>query len=187
MLEFVFLGEDLDAARRVAQTGATVYVDRRLDIVLPFRTVTRVVSHDLGPFAKAATVGTYVVFSRLEMERSTTRRSPATSSLVTVNAFVRRPGLSHSEADTHWRLSHVPLVRRHHPGVVAYHQLSVAHVIAGPEYDGFAVCEFDSIEDFRDRFFDSPEGRAAILADVATLADPDRSPRRIVGALLQPD
>ncbi len=36
------------------------------------------------------------------------------------------------------------------------------------------------MDDLRDRFFDGPEGRAAILADIAVFADTAASPRRLL-------
>jgi hypothetical protein len=61
-----------------------------------------------------------------------------------------------------------------------YTQCSVVATLSGTPYDGFALCGFASEEDLRERFFDGPEGQAAIRADVATFADMERSPRRVL-------
>ena len=183
LLEMAFLGNDIDAAQETTVVEAMVYVDDRSDVELPFRTFVRAVTHDPLPFEPVASVGTYFVYSRLEKAPS----SPLvcrTPELVTINAFVRRAELSHREADDHWRLSHAPLARRHHPGVSKYVQLSVVHVVAGVEYDGFAILEFCSVTDFRQHFYDSPEGRKVILSDVSRMADLERSPRGLVARQL---
>ena len=61
-----------------------------------------------------------------------------------------------------------------------YTQLGVVHCIHGPQWDGFALCGFDSVEDLRQRFFGSPEGKIAIRRDVAFFADTEKSPRRLI-------
>jgi hypothetical protein len=63
-----------------------------------------------------------------------------------------------------------------------YTQLSVVHRLHGPEWDGFALCGFDSMDDLRERFFDGPQGRIAIREDVARFADTRSSPRRLIVA-----
>ena len=94
--------------------------------------------------------------------------------------MVHHPDLSHRMADAHWRDRHAPLALEHHPAMSYYTQLSVVHRIHGPEWDGFALCAFASIEDLRQRFFGSPEGRVAIRDDVAKFADTSASPRRLI-------
>ena len=59
-----------------------------------------------------------------------------------------------------------------------YHQISITTVLAGPAYDGIALCAFASEQEMAERFFGGPEDRAIIVADVATFADA-ASPRRV--------
>jgi hypothetical protein len=49
-----------------------------------------------------------------------------------------------------------------------------------PAWHGFALCGFDSLLDLREHFFATPDGRAAIMADIAVLADVKTSPRRVI-------
>ena len=90
------------------------------------------------------------------------------------------PELTHLEADRHWRDRHAPLALRHHVAMTRYTQLSVVHRIHGPTWDGFALCGFDTLRDLRERFFSGSEGRVAIRRDIATFADTERSPRRLI-------
>ena len=69
---------------------------------------------------------------------------------------------------------------KHHVAMTHYAQLSLVHRLHGPEWDGFALCGFDSIEDLKERFFETEEGRIAIRKDVATFADTKLSPRRLI-------
>ena len=60
-----------------------------------------------------------------------------------------------------------------------YHQISIVEVLAGPPYDGIALCAFASEQEMSERFFGGPEDQAVISADVARFADMANSPRRI--------
>ncbi len=180
-LEFVVIGHDVALAiDTAAAVGATVFVDDRDDVAassLPFRTLIRAVTDRPALLEPAASIGSYVVCVRPQRVRE--QPDPA-GAVIQINAMVPNPSMTRLEADTHWRDLHAPLALRHHVGMTQYTQMSVVHRLAGPEYNGFALCEFDSADDLRDRFFDGPDGRAAILADVATFADTTRSPRRLV-------
>lgn len=62
---------------------------------------------------------------------------------------------------------HVPLALRHHPTMRGYVVDVVEQSPPGwPELDSVALLRFDDFETFRDRLYDSPEGRAAIERDV---------------------
>lgn len=178
-LEFVVIGDDVDAARAVAaEVGGQLYVDDRMDTDgLPFRTLVRAVTDRPGLLDAAASVGRYVVCARPQKLRN---GPPPSTAVIHLNAMVTNPAMTPLEADTYWRDRHAPLALQRHVGMTQYVQLSVVHRIAGPDYQGFALCEFDSMEDLRERFFDSDEGRRAILADVATFADTANSPRRLL-------
>jgi hypothetical protein len=47
-------------------------------------------------------------------------------------------------------------------------------------WNGFALCCFRNEDDLRNRFFNTPEGEAAIARDVAKFADSRESPRRVI-------
>ena len=184
-VELVAVGNDLAAARDAARALAgTAYVDARDDVDgLPFTTLVTAIGDDLDALRAASNVGVYVVCRRIvKPRRSAATQSPGTAlpGVIALYPMVRRPDLSHGEADRHWRDAHAPLALKHHVGMSHYTQLSVVHRIHGPEWDGFALCGFDSMDDLRERFFDGPEGRVAIREDVARFADSQRSPRRLL-------
>jgi uncharacterized protein (TIGR02118 family) len=106
---------------------------------------------------------------------------PGTPTPGVTAAFVmlRRPDLTHEQADTHWRDVHAPLALRHHPGMWHYHQISITETLAGPPYDGIALCAFASDQEMSERFFGGFEDQAIIAADVARFADTANSPRRV--------
>ncbi len=179
-LEYVVLGDDPDAARDVAvAVGGKAYVDDRTDArSLPFRTLVRAVTDRPALLDPASSVGRYLVCVRPKKVRPD-GVDPA-DGVVQINAMVTKPSLTPDEADAHWRDVHAPLALKHHIGMSQYTQLSVVQVVDGPVYRGFALCEFDSMDDLRNRFFDGPEGERVILADIASFADRDHSPRRLL-------
>ena len=182
-LEFVILGDDPEQARALAgRVGATLYTDDRVDVAVPFRTLIRFVTDDAGVVADTTAAGRYVVAARVMKART----GPiAERGVIGLYPMVGRAELGHVGSDAHWRDIHAPLALRHHVGMSHYTQLSVVHTIGGFPYDGFALCGFDSPEDLRDRFFDGPEGRKVITADVASFADTTRSPRRLIATETQ--
>ena len=185
-LELVAVGHDVALARQVARSlQGTAYVDEREDATeLPFRALVTAVTDDADALLAAAGVGAYVVCRRIIKPRATSAAMPASGArlpgVIGLYPMVRRPGSSHAEADRYWRDSHAPLALEHHVGMSNYTQLSVVHRLHGPEWDGFALCGFDSMDDLRERFFDGPEGRVAIRDDVARFADTRSSPRRLI-------
>jgi len=85
-----------------------------------------------------------------------------------VSFMQRADGLTHEQFARHWTEQHTPLARRHHVGLWNYTQNVVrrSYTPGGNAIDGVAELHFRTREDFRDRFFDSDDGRSAILADV---------------------
>ena len=183
-LEFVVLGNEIDSARGVADmVGGVAYVDDRPDSRgLPFRTLVRAVTDRPELLTPAASIGRYVVCVRPKKVRPT-GHDPETG-VVQINAMVNHPSLTPEEADTHWRDVHAPLALKHHVGMAQYTQMSVVQAIDGPAYRGFALCEFDSMDELRERFFDGPDGERAIYADIASFADRELSPRRLLARRL---
>jgi uncharacterized protein (TIGR02118 family) len=80
----------------------------------------------------------------------------------------RLPGLDRTEYARRILSGHVPLALRHHPSMRRYTVNIVERAPAeGPELDSIAELSFDSFEDFRDRLYDSEQGRRIIGEDVA--------------------
>ena len=183
MHELVVTGNDPDAAAEAAASvGGVCYAadpdDRR---EFPFRTLVRAMTDAPDLLAPAATVGSYLAFSRIIRERPL-GADPGTASpgLTAIFPMVHHPALTHAQGDSHWRDTHAPLALRHHPGMWDYTQLSVVATLNGPSYDGFAMVSFASLEDMRERFFGDDHDREVIRADVAKFADMQRSPRRVI-------
>ena len=187
-LELAAASNDVARARSAARLlGGTVFIDDRADAGdLPFRALLTVVTDDAEPLLQVADVGAWVLCRRVMKPRSqaagTESREPGAPLLgvIALYPMVRHPNLDHAAADRYWRDRHAPLALRHHVGMSHYTQLSIVHRLHGPEWDGFALCGFDSLADLRERFFDGPEGRVAIREDVARFADGSRSPRRLI-------
>jgi uncharacterized protein (TIGR02118 family) len=101
-------------------------------------------------------------------------------------ALRRLPALGRADFDAHWREVHAPLALRHHPGMWEYRQSAVRAVETpgSPDLDGLAVIGFPSAEECARRLYDSPEGRAAIHADLATFLDLARSEATFAGEYL---
>lgn len=112
-----------------------------------------------------------------------------------VSLMARSPSIDHAAFVEHWTERHTPLARRHHVGLSRY----VQHVVDGSvelsgltgvplptwpdhEVDGVAELQFATEADFAERFFDSDEGAAAIMADVDRFLDLSRTR----GALVTP-
>lgn len=82
---------------------------------------------------------------------------------------VRRPELSHDQYVRRLLEGHVPLALRHHPTMRRYVVNVVEQSPPGfPACDSIGELSFDDLADFRERLYDSPEGRAAIERDVAS-------------------
>lgn len=183
-IELVAVGNDIQRARTVAATvEGTLLCDERDDAPsLPFQTLVSATTDDLNTLLTAADVGAYVVCRRVIKARvhEPELSAEALDGAVALYPLVHHPGLTHRQADCHWRDVHAPLALEHHPAMTHYVQLSVVHRIHGPAWDGFALCGFDTLGDLRERFFSGSEGRVAIRRDIATFADTARSPRRLI-------
>jgi uncharacterized protein (TIGR02118 family) len=85
-----------------------------------------------------------------------------------VSFMERADSLTHEQFARHWTERHTPLAIRHHVGLWNYTQNVVrrAYTPGGGSIDGIAELHFRTRGEFVDRFYDSDEGRAVILADV---------------------
>ncbi len=181
-MELAAAFSDRTKANLVAmETQGTLLSDEREDTShLPFAALVTCTTDDLPYLLDAADVGVYLVCRRLvkrKADREIPGRLPGVIGLFTL---VAHPEMGHLKADQHWRDNHAPLALRVHTAMSHYNQLSIVHRFAGPEWDGFALCGFDTIEDLRTRFFNTKEGEAAINEDVARFSDHKKSPRRII-------
>ena len=81
----------------------------------------------------------------------------------------RRPDITHEQFAERVLRGHVPLALQHHQTLRRY-VMNVAEGTpeGGEELDSLPALYFDSLGDFTDRLYDSPEGEAIIHTDVAT-------------------
>ena len=80
----------------------------------------------------------------------------------------RHPDISHDRYAALLLDEHVPLALRHHPHMRRYVVNIVEESCAGaPPLDSIGFLWFDSLDDYRDRLYDSPEGARIIGRDVA--------------------
>lgn len=176
---FAALGSSPDTAIAVAREAgglALVAVDGPWEPTF----ATLVVGDDRAALAAVATGGLYAVtVRRMRHQRRFWPADTVSPGVTAVFPMVRRAGLSHEQADSHWRDTHAPLALRHHPGLWHYHQISVDAVLDGPDYDGFALCAFASEQERAERFYGDDDDRAVIAADVATFSDMRNSPRHV--------
>jgi uncharacterized protein (TIGR02118 family) len=83
--------------------------------------------------------------------------------------LVRRPDLTHAQFVGHWLGRHVPLARRHHPGM-GHYVTNVAEQRLSPtglDLDGVAELAFASPEALAAGMFDSLDGERIVRDDIA--------------------
>jgi len=114
------------------------------------------------------------------LERDYDRDWPAGERSPGIKSFYlakRRDDFSHEAFAHHWGANHAPLALRHHVGMWRY----VRNVVTGPmtpgapDWDGMAALHFRTSADFRERFYDSDEGRRIIAADIASFTTGGRA------------
>lgn len=183
-LELVAAFSDTGKARDLAMnTQGILLCDERDDTShLPFAALVIAVTDDIASFRQTPDVGTYLVCRRVIKPRAKAEKLPTgqVPGVTGVFTLVAKAELGHQQADQHWRDNHAPLALKVHQAMSNYSQLSIIHRFDGPEWDGFALCGFDTIEDLRLRFFDTAAGERAIAEDVVKFSDAKKSPRRII-------
>src|SRR5438876_5334802 len=80
----------------------------------------------------------------------------------------RRPDITHDRYAELLLRGHVPLALRHHPALRRY----VVNIVedtrgSAPPLDSIGELWFDTLADYRERLYDSPEGAGIIARDVA--------------------
>ena len=111
------------------------------------------------------------------------RPAERSAGLVFAATAVRAPALDAAAFDAHWRDRHGPLALAHHAGLCGYEQLAVRSVLTAgaPAIDGVALLHFADTASYRDRFYDSDAGRAAIAADTQRFLDLPRCEAVLLG------
>jgi hypothetical protein len=182
----MFMNTELCAAfsnRELARTIAeerkcTLYIDEREDISkLPFAALICIDTDNLEDLIQQADIGVYLAFRRV-IKKRTPDKSIGHSGLLSLHTLVAHPDLGHRIADDYWRENHASLALRVHETMIYYHQLSILHCFKGPAWDGFALLGFASIDDLRNKYFNSPKGKTEIFRDIETFADTQKSPSR---------
>jgi uncharacterized protein (TIGR02118 family) len=79
----------------------------------------------------------------------------------------RKRGLTHERYVELLLDGHVPIALRHHPTLRKYVVNIVEAAPAHAPLDSIGELYFDTLADFRERLYDSPEGRRVVEADVA--------------------
>jgi uncharacterized protein (TIGR02118 family) len=152
---------------------------------------------DQGPYGRGVPFGAFVVGGAdldaaavtggqvwaWAVDEHVPRAGASEGAVAMVSLMRRRPGTTPAEFATHWTERHGPLALRRHVGLIDYHQFVVrASLTPGaPEIDGIAVLGFATRTDFETRFFDSDEGRAEIMEDVARFMDRPGPETTLVG------
>ncbi len=179
-LELCATFTDQEQARALAeQLEGRLYVDERgASDKKPFAAMICVQTDNLASLMEAADKGVYLVARRQVKEHTDPRVRNAGA--IGVFGMVKNPNLTHTESDAHWRDKHAPLALEIHTAMSHYTQLSVLHCFKGLELDGIALCGFDSLEDLKERFYNSKEGEQRIYEDISKFADTRNSPGRVI-------
>ena len=98
--------------------------------------------------------------------------------------MVASPQIGPKAADKHWLEHHGPLALEVHSAMTHYYQLTVMHRFTGADWNGLALCCFESEYDLRNKFYNSAEGKQRVAEDVRKFADTQNSPRRVVTRLM---
>jgi uncharacterized protein (TIGR02118 family) len=169
----------------------------RLDVLARQGAHVHLAVADQGPYGRGTPFAAFVVGpADLELatgagaglwawraDQRVPRRSDADCAVAMVSLMRRRPGASRHDFVTHWTERHTPLALRRHVGLADYHQFVIRETLTPdtPEIDGIAMLGFITRGDFETRFFDSDEGRAEIMADVARFMDRPGPETTLVG------
>jgi uncharacterized protein (TIGR02118 family) len=126
----------------------------------------RIIARDVAGFLGAAAA--YVTAERVQRAPAaappTGQPSPGGKLFA---CLVRAPALSRAAFRTHWLEHHVPLALRHHATTRYVTSLVEERLDGeGPSYDGFAELTFPDAGALRGAVYTSPEGQAAIEADI---------------------
>ena len=152
---------------------------------LPFAALVLGASPNLMDFQARADVGLYLVSERtLKNQPLSALRADQLPVSVGVFPMVASPQIGPKAADKHWLEHHGPLALEVHSAMTHYYQLTVMHRFTGADWNGLALCCFESEYDLRNKFYNSAEGKQRVAEDVRKFADTQHSPRRVVTRLM---
>lgn len=127
--------------------------------------------------AATAAADLYRVTEKVEKERLRNWPSGVVSpGIKSIYLARRKDGMTHEAMARHWAETHAPLALKHHVGMWRYVRNTVEDTLTpvAEPWDGFAELHFRTSDDLINRMFDSDEGRAVILADIAKFSGPGK-------------
>ena len=186
VLKIAAVFSDKTAAAEVAGLSQSLMFEATVDATehLPFAALVLGASPTLMDLQARADVGLYLVSERaLKNQPLSTLNPEQLPGSVGVFPMVANPQIGPKAADTHWYEQHGPLALEVHAAMTHYYQLTVVHRFTGTQWNGLALCCFESEYDLRNKFYNSAHGKQRVAEDVLKFADTQNSPRRVVTRL----
>ena len=186
VLKIAAVFSDKTAAAEVAGSSQNLMFEATVDATehLPFAALVLGASPTLMDLQARADVGLYLVSERaLKNQPLSTLNPEQLPGSVGVFPMVANPQIGPKAADTHWYEQHGPLALEVHAAMTHYYQLTVVHRFTGAQWNGLALCCFESEHDLRNKFYNSAHGKQRVAEDVLKFADTQNSPRRVVTRL----
>ena len=187
VLKVAAVFSDKAVAADVADLSQSLMFEAAVDDTqhLPFAALVLGASPNLMDFQARADVGLYLVSERtLKNQPLSALRADQLPVSVGVFPMVASPQIGPKAADKHWLEHHGPLALEVHSAMTHYYQLTVMHRFTGADWNGLALCCFESEYDLRNKFYNSAEGKQRVAEDVRKFADTQHSPRRVVTRLM---
>ncbi|MDA7785455.1 EthD family reductase [Pseudomonadales bacterium] len=187
VLKIAAVFSDKAVAAEVAGLSQSLMFEAAVDDTqhLPFAALVLGASPKLMDFQARADVGLFLVSERtLKNQPLSTLNPDQLPGSVGVFPMVASPQIGPKAADKHWHEHHGPLALEVHSAMTHYYQLTVIHRFTGADWNGLALCCFESEYDFRNKFYNSAEGKQRVAEDVLKFADTQNSPRRVVTRLM---
>ena len=187
VLKIAAVFSDKAVAAEVAGLSQSLMFEAAVDGTqhLPFAALVLGASPNLMDFQARADVGLFLVSERtLKNQPLSTLNPDQLPGSVGVFPMVASPQIGPKAADKHWHEHHGPLALEVHSAMTHYYQLTVIHRFTGADWNGLALCCFESEYDLRNKFYNSAEGKQRVAEDVLKFADTQNSPRRVVTRLM---
>jgi len=187
VLKVAAVFSDKAVAADVADLSQSLMFEAAVDDTqhLPFAALVLGASPNLMDFQARADVGLYLVSERtLKNQPLSALRADQLPVSVGVFPMVASPQIGPKAADKHWLEHHGPLALEVHSAMTHYYQLTVMHRFTGADWNGLALCCFESEYDLRNKFYNSAGGKQRVAEDVRKFADTQNSPRRVVTRLM---